>query len=164
MMVEVSTAPPPVKSTPTDRDQVLGGDYGRVAAWLSKRVEMALTEIDLTLPQFRVLGILAEGSNASTGLADRLAVRPPSVTALIDGLVARTLVERKHEEGDRRRISLRLTRAGEQILAEANRSLDAYIGSIAATLPPEDEALALRSLELWGQALSNFHQQRAQAR
>jgi hypothetical protein len=42
--------------------------------------------------------------------------------------------------------------------------LDAYIGSIAATLPPDDEAAALQSLELWGQALSNFHQQRAQAR
>jgi long-chain acyl-CoA synthetase len=164
MMVEVSTAPPTVKSTRTDRDQVLSGAYGRVAAWLSKRVEVALSEVDLTVPQFRVLGILAEGSNASSGLADRLAVRPPSVTALIDGLVARNLVERKHEEGDRRRISLRLTPAGEQILAEANRMLDAYIGSIAATLPPEDEAVALHSLELWGQALSNFHQLRVQAR
>jgi DNA-binding MarR family transcriptional regulator len=77
--------------------------------------------------------------------------------------VARNLVERKHDEGDRRRISLRLTPEGEQILAQANRTLDAYIGSIAATLPPEDEAVALRSLELWGQALTNFHQQRAQA-
>jgi long-chain acyl-CoA synthetase len=164
MMVEVSTALPTVNSTRTDPDQVLSGSYGRVAAWLSKRVEVALSEVDLTLPQFRVLGILAEGSNASSGLADRLAVRPPSVTALADGLVARNLVERKHEEGDRRRISLRLTPEGEQILAEANRTLDAYISSIAATLPPEDEAAALRSLDLWGQALSNFHQQRAQAR
>jgi long-chain acyl-CoA synthetase len=163
MMVEVSTALPTVNSTRTDRDQAVSGSYGRVAAWLSKRVEVALNEVDLTLPQFRVLGILAEGSNASSGLAHRLAVRPPSVTALIDGLVARNLVERKHEEGDRRRISLLLTRGGEQILAEANRTLDAYIGSIAATLPPEDEAVALRSLELWGQALSNFRQLRTQA-
>jgi long-chain acyl-CoA synthetase len=163
MMVEVSTALPTVNSTRTDPDQVLSGSYGRVAAWLSKRVEVALSEVDLTLPQFRVLGILAEGSHASTGLADRLAVRPPSVTALIDGLVARNLVERKHEEGDRRRISRRLTPEGEQILAQANQTLDAYIGSIAATLPPEDEAVALRSLELWGQALSNFNQQRVQA-
>jgi long-chain acyl-CoA synthetase len=132
-----------------------------VAAWLSKRIEVALTQVDLTLPQYRVLGVLAEGSNAATGLADRLAVRPPSVTALIDGLVARGLVERKHEEGgDRRRIALRLTPEGVRIVAEADHMLDAYIASIAATLPDKDEAAAIRSLELWGQALSNFHQQR----
>jgi long-chain acyl-CoA synthetase len=164
MMVEMSVSPPIVTSTRTAtlarRDGPTPGAYGRVAAWLSKRVEVALTQVDLTLPQYRVLGILAEGSNAASGLAGRLAVRPPSVTALIDGLVARDLVERKQEEGDRRRIALCLTPAGVRIVAEADLMLDAYITSIAATLPGEDEAVALGSLELWGHALSNFHQQR----
>jgi long-chain acyl-CoA synthetase len=163
MMVEMSVSPPTVTSTRATRTPRRGsapGAYGRVAAWLSKRVEVALTQVDLTLPQYRVLGILAEGSNAASGLAGRLAVRPPSVTALIDGLVARDLVERKQEEGDRRRIALCLTPAGVRIVAEADLMLDAYITSIAATLPSEDEAAALGSLELWGHALSNFHQQR----
>jgi long-chain acyl-CoA synthetase len=163
MMVEVSVAPTTVTSAPTEREQPAAGAYGRVAAWLSKRVEVALTQVDITLPQYRVLGILAEGSNAASALADRLAVRPPSVTALIDGLVARDLVERRHDEGDRRRIALRLTAEGSRIVAAADQMLDAYIGSIAATLPGEEEALALHSLELWGQALSKFHQQRTQA-
>jgi long-chain acyl-CoA synthetase len=136
------------------------GTYGRVTAWLSKRVEFALSEMDLTLPQYRVLGILAEGSAAASGLADRLAVRPSSVTAIIDGLVARGLVDRKHEEGDRRRIALRLTKEGVRAVAEADRSVDEYLASIAAHLPGGDEAMVLRSLELWGQALANFHQVR----
>jgi len=42
--------------------------------------------MDLTLPQYRVLGILAEGSAAASGLAGRLAVRPSSVTAIIDNV------------------------------------------------------------------------------
>lgn len=88
------------------------GTYGRVTAWLSKRVEFALAQMDLTLPQYRVLGILAEGSAAASGLAGRLAVRPSSVTAIIDGLLTKGLVDRRHEEGDRRRIALRLTDAG----------------------------------------------------
>jgi long-chain acyl-CoA synthetase len=139
------------------------GTYGRVTAWLSKRVEFALAQMDLTLPQYRVLGILAEGSAAASGLAGRLAVRPSSVTAIIDGLLARGLVDRKHEEGDRRRIALRLTDEGARIVAEADGAVDDYLASIAAHLPDEDGVMVLRSLELWGQALANFHQTRSTA-
>jgi long-chain acyl-CoA synthetase len=136
------------------------GTYGRVAAWLSKRVEVALSEMDLTLPQYRVLGILAEGSAAASGLADRASVRRPSITAIIDGLVARGLVERTHDDIDRRRIDLNLTPEGTNVIAEADHKVDEYLASIATCLPGKDEAMALRSLELWGQALANFHQVR----
>lgn len=168
MMVEVSvTTPPstdaaPGRKTPADQaaepaagapPRVLGS-YGRVAAWLSKRVEVALGTVDLTLPQFRVLGILAEGSSAASGLADRLAVRRPSITALIDGLVARGLVDRRQEEDDRRKVALRLTKDGERILEEADRAVDEYIASLAGFLPAKEEAMALRSLELWGRAMA----------
>ena len=86
MMVEVSVTSPPRPTRPRREERrpprleatapppVLG-TYGRVAAWLSKRVEVALAQVELTLPQYRVLGILAEGSAAASGLADRLAVR-----------------------------------------------------------------------------------------
>jgi len=132
----------------------LPGTYGRVAAWLSKRVEVALAEVDLTLPQYRVLSILAEGSAAASGLAERLAVRRPSITALIDGLETRGLVDRRQEDADRRRVALRLTDAGARIVADADRTVDRYLASIAGHLPDKDEAMALRSLELWGQALA----------
>jgi DNA-binding MarR family transcriptional regulator len=132
----------------------LPGTYGRVAAWLSKRVEVALAEVDLTLPQYRVLSILAEGSAAASGLAERLAVRRPSITALIDGLEARGFVDRRQEDTDRRRVALRLTDAGARIIAEADHTVDRYLASIAGHLPDKDEAMALRSLELWGQALA----------
>ena len=154
MMVEVSVTTRP--STPSgakpDVRPVLG-TYGRVAAWLSKRVEVALGTVDLTVPQFRVLGILAEGSSAASGLADRLAVRRPSITALVDGLVARGLVDRRQEDADRRRVALRLTDAGARIVADADRTVDRYLASIAGHLPDKDEAMALRSLELWGRAM-----------
>ena len=158
MMVEVSALPSTALPPAAPSSGTSSGTYGRVTAWLSKRVEVALGLLDLTLPQYRVLGILAEGSAASSGLAERLAVRPPSITAVIDGLVARGLVERKQEDSDRRRIALRLTDEGTRTIAEANRSVDEYLASIAACLPSrEDEALALRALELWGRALSAFH-------
>jgi long-chain acyl-CoA synthetase len=141
----------------------LPGTYGRVAAWLSKRVEVALAEVDLTLPQYRVLSILAEGSAAASGLADRLAVRRPSITALIDGLEARGLVDRRHDDADRRRVALRLTDAGARTVAEADRTVDRYLSAIAGHLCDKDEAMALRSLELWGEALAEDRQARLAA-
>jgi long-chain acyl-CoA synthetase len=165
MMVEVSVTSPPSKAATTTSKAATTaskarptspvlGTYGRVAAWLAKRVEVALTDVDLTLPQFRILGILAEGSSAASGLADRLAVRRPSVTAVVDGLVARGLVDRRQEDSDRRRVSLRLTNDGVRVLAEADRAVDAYLESIASHLPGKEEATALRSLELWGRAMA----------
>jgi long-chain acyl-CoA synthetase len=120
--------------------------------------------MDLTLPQYRVLGLLAEGSAAASGLADRLAVRPSSVTAIIDGLVAKGLVDRRHEEGDRRRIALRLTEEGARTVARADLTVDEYLASIASHLPDGDETMVLHSLQLWGQALANYHQARNEAR
>ncbi len=163
MMVEVSSTPSTVTPARPLRDAPSVGTYGRVAAWLSKRVEVALAQMDLTLPQYRVMGILAEGSAAASGLADRLTVRPPSITAIIDGLVARGLVDRKHEDSDRRRIAVRLTAEGERIVAEADRAVDEYLATIATCLPSKDEVMVLRSLELWGEALTSFHQARKAA-
>ncbi|HEY5384711.1 MAG TPA: MarR family transcriptional regulator [Acidimicrobiales bacterium] len=137
-----TTAAPPVLGT-----------YGRVAAWLSKRVEVALAQVELTLPQYRVLGILAEGSAAASGLADRLAVRRPSITALIDGLVARGLVDRRQEDTDRRRVELRLTPEGVSTLARADVAVDEYLIAIAGHLPDKEETMALHSLELWARAM-----------
>jgi long-chain acyl-CoA synthetase len=156
MMVEVSVTTRPSASGPTPAPDVrpVLGSYGRVAAWLSKRVEVALGTVDLTLPQFRVLGILAEGSSAASGLADRLAVRRPSITAIVDGLVARGLVDRRQEDSDRRRVTLRLTKDGERILGAADRAVDEYLVAIAGYLPTKDETMALRSLELWGRAMA----------
>jgi long-chain acyl-CoA synthetase len=164
MMVEVSAAPLTVTTPRPSGERPSTGTYGRVTAWLSKRVEFVLSEMDLTLPQYRVLGILAEGSAAASGLAGRLAVRPSSITAIIDGLVARGLVDRRHEEDDRRRIALRLTDEGARMVAAADISVDEYMASIAACLPVREEAMVLRSLELWGQALANFHQVRTESR
>jgi len=38
---------------------------GRTVAWLAKQVEIALTDVDLSLSQYRILGVLVEGSAVS---------------------------------------------------------------------------------------------------
>lgn len=127
---------------------------GRTAAWLAKQVELGLSEVDLSLPQYRILWLLDSGPSGSSSLAERLAVRPPSVTSVVDGLVARGLVERSHPEGDRRQVSHVLTEAGRSALGGADRAVDHRLADIAGCL--EDPACgrqALQALDLWQEAM-----------
>ena len=127
---------------------------GRTAAWLAKRVEIGLGSVDLTLPQYRVLGMLDTSSALSSDLAERLAVRPPTVTSVIDGLVARGLVERRTVEGDRRRVDHVITDHGRQVLDAADDAVNGQLQEIASCLGNKtDTDRAFDGLAMWRRAL-----------
>lgn len=131
---------------------------GRTAAWLSKQVEIALAGVELSLPQYRVLGLLDESSAVSSDLAERLDVRPPTVTAVVDGLVARGLVERRPVAGDRRCVSHALTAAGRRLLVVGDAAVFDRFAEIAGALDGDDErVLAFDGLEAWRRALLARH-------
>lgn len=96
---------------------------GHTLARLARQVEVAVATVELTLAQYRVLAILGDGCEAASALADKLAVSRPSITGVVDGLVARGLVRRDHTSGDRRRIDVGLTDAGRRILADADAAV-----------------------------------------
>jgi len=127
---------------------------GRTAAWLAKQVEIGLGAVDLSLPQYRVLSMLEGTSALSSDLAERLAVRPPTVTAVVDGLVTRGLVERRTVEGDRRRVDHVLTRHGRQVLDAADTAVNIRLCEIAGHLhSPAETDRAFEGLTLWRRAM-----------
>lgn len=138
-------------------DEVLLGPLGagRTVARLARQVELALAGLELSLAQFRILALLAAGAEVSSSLAANLAVSAPSITTVVDGLVARHLVDRRHGGGeDRRRVAVTLTPAGAEILERAEVAVAARLGSIVALLG-DDELVrqAEKGLELWREAL-----------
>lgn len=124
-------------------------------ARLARQVELAAATVDLTLSQYRALALLGEGREAASALADKLAVSRPSVTGVIDGLVARKLVTRAHEEGDRRRIRLDLTAAGRRVLEAADEEIEYRLRDIAA-YRPDGAARPFEGLEPWREALDRY--------
>ncbi|HUQ40356.1 MAG TPA: MarR family transcriptional regulator [Acidimicrobiales bacterium] len=88
----------------------------RVLARLTRFVERACQESQLSLPQYRLLLFVAGASQRAGELASRAAVSRPTLTSLIDGLEKEGLVERLRVSGDRRGINLRLTDAGKNAL------------------------------------------------
>jgi len=134
---------------------------GRTAAWLAKQVEIGLGNVDLSLPQYRILGLLDESPAVSSHLAERLAVRPPTITAVVDGLVTKGLVERRTVEGDRRRVDHVLTTAGHRVLDAADAAIDARLHEITDALDdPAAAEEAFCGLAGWRTALVAYRRSR----
>jgi long-chain acyl-CoA synthetase len=134
---------------------------GWTATRLARQVELALATIDLSTAQYRMLLQLAQGDEASTELARKLAVSAPSVTAVVDGFVGRGAIERTHSEEDRRRVSLALTPIGRAILDQAEAVVSARLEGIADELESEASIrAALGALDLWAEALEKSRARR----
>ncbi len=136
----------------------LGGEHrlsiARITAWLGRQAELALAESDLSLPQYRVLSLLADGIALPSSMADSLDVRRPSITAVVDGLVARGFVVREHDAEDRRKVTHSITKEGRRLLHAADHAVEDRLSAIAGTLADEDlVAGAIDGLARWGPAL-----------
>jgi long-chain acyl-CoA synthetase len=143
-------------------EEQLGMSGGRVVARLVRHLEAALDPLELSLPQYRLLGFLAEGETPSSKLATSMAVSPPSVTAVVDGLVARGLVERRSDATDRRRFPLVLTDTGRDLLARANRAAGDRLGEILGHLDDRRATAARASLAHWQTGLDRHREAKRQ--
>lgn len=130
----------------------------RTAARLARQVEQAIAGCDMTLPQYRVLALLSEGSAAASALARRLAVSRPSITALVDGLVARDMIQRGSDPADRRRVTHVITDKGRAALQDADAAAAARLEEVAGFLAPEDVDLARDGLLVWQRALDAYRE------
>jgi long-chain acyl-CoA synthetase len=119
---------------------------GRLLAWLARHIEHVLAGLDLTLAQYRLLTLLEQSPEVASALADKLTVKRPSITAVVDGLVARGLVERGSAEGDRRRVTHELTDKGRQTLQEADEAVERSLAVIFTELDPRGARHAIKGL------------------
>ncbi len=94
-------------------------DAVRGVVRVARMLEHSSTE--LTLPQYRLLVMVACGDQRASKLAGRLALSKPTVTAVVDGLVERGMLLRSEVAGDRRAVDLNLTEAGRAALGRNRR-------------------------------------------
>lgn len=78
-------------------------------------------ERGLTMPQLRLMHVLLRHGGQPVGhLAERLDVRPATVTGLTDRLFRNGLISRHPDPTDRRVVRIELTPDGERVLREVN--------------------------------------------
>lgn len=107
---------------------------------------------DLSIPQFRALIFLNRQPGASLSeLAEYLGLTSATSCRMIDDLVERGLVSRAASTVDRRRVALRTTARGDEMLSAARQGTLQQLARLLEPLPPDERTritLAVQQLRL----------------
>lgn len=129
----------------------LGLLVGRVGHRMSREVERALGAGGPTLEQWRVLDLLADGTgHPMTEIATHAMVPPPTLTKIVDRLIEWTLVYRRPDETDRRRILVFLSERGREEHAALAPRVTVAEAEFVADLDESDVAHLMRLLRRLG--------------
>lgn len=104
-------------------------------ARLARFLERACT--DLTLAQYRVLALVADGERHASRVANALALGKPTVSASVETLAERGLLTRAPAGDDRRATELTVTPAGRRVLHTTEAAMRARLAEL---LTPDDAA------------------------
>jgi DNA-binding MarR family transcriptional regulator len=91
-----------------------------------------------------------------TDLGNRLLIRPPSVTGVVDRLERAGLVERTGSPSDQRSKLVALTAAGRQLVRRAIAVHEKQVESVLAGLEPNEQAALNHYLVRLGQHLERL--------
>jgi long-chain acyl-CoA synthetase len=134
-----------------DPAAALDPDVARTLAITARLLERALD--DMSLPQFRILLLVAVAPERANRLASQAAISRPSLTGVLDGLVSRGWVRRREVDGDRRGVSLEVTPPGRRALLRAQRAVATRVDELLEHLEPHRREAALDGLSALGDAV-----------
>jgi DNA-binding MarR family transcriptional regulator len=119
----------------------------------ARSVRAVLNDLDeperITLAQLRALQAIAKigtPGTLNTSLARQIGVAAPSMTAMIDGLVDRGLVDRSIDPNNRRQVIILLTDDGKARLSALEQAITDRISEALAVLSGEQKELLLTAL------------------
>jgi DNA-binding MarR family transcriptional regulator len=134
-----------------EKQSEVGRQARGMAEWLAlyqahnaifKSTELALVPHNLSLPQLQLLSVLRQnGGLLTTGEIARAMVKASqTITGLVDRLEVQGLLERHFDRSDRRKVWVRMTKKGEQKLAEARPVATSLAEELFAVLTDQELA------------------------
>lgn len=124
-------APRP-KSPPTATD-ARAARAVRSIVCLSRAFEQACRGTDLSLPQYRLLLFLRHGPKRAGELAAEVAIKRPTLTALVAGLEKESRLRRVADETDGRGVRIEITSAGTAALERTEATLVEVVEKLCTT-------------------------------
>ena len=121
----------------------------RTLAYASRGLERAAAP--LSLPQYRILALVAGAPERASRLAQRVDVTKAALTGVIDALEARGFIERAVVDGDRRGVTLVLTATGTEALAAADEAMTRWLAGVLDLA--DDPGRVTAALAVLGDAL-----------
>jgi DNA-binding MarR family transcriptional regulator len=133
--------------------EVVASDLRPIVLRLARGLRKETEQVGITARQATLLWLIKRSPGLSLAeLAAEEDISPPALSGHVDRLEAAGLVERARSETDRRRVGLRLTDTGEQLLRSVRARRTTWLAARTRSLDPEElEAIeaalpALRSL------------------
>lgn len=149
-----STTPPPsaeplAAAADTPDALAVANRLRPVLLRLNRSLRGEAHELGVTSTQASLLGAINRTPGIGPGqLALSEHMRAPTLVAHVDKLAAAGLVERTRDDPrDRRRVGLRLTARGQQVLLTLRERRTAWLATRLATLSPEDLAIVEAAIE-----------------
>ncbi len=117
----------------------------------------------LSTSQMQILSLIEERGETEVSMSEmarELAVTMPSVTGLVDQLISRGLVSRRHDDEDRRRVLVSLTDAGRKALADVWEAIVALVARLLEGIPEEErESLVIAAEQVHALSLEIRHEE-----
>jgi DNA-binding MarR family transcriptional regulator len=127
-------------------DEALAG-YKKMHRALLTSTASRWRDLDISMQQVRALFVLRDEQEASVGrIAELFDMGLPGASLLADRLVRSGFVERRADPDDRRRVLLRLTRAGDRIVGDLREGSHSQLRRWMGSLSPDDLAALSRGL------------------
>jgi DNA-binding MarR family transcriptional regulator len=102
---------------------------------------------DVTLPQFRLLIVLAaHGPQGVSSLAEFLAVNASTATRMCDRLIRKGLVRRRTSPSDRREVRLALSEKGRELVDHATKRRRVELSHLLESVPIDEQRHLIRAL------------------
>jgi DNA-binding MarR family transcriptional regulator len=129
-------------------DRSLGFLLADCSRLLRRDFDRRVRDLGMTQAQWRALGRLSreEGINQTT-LAERLEIKPITLTRLIDRMEAAGWVRREADTSDRRAIRLFLTPRSKPILDELQKRADSTLAAVTVGIPVTARRQLIATLE-----------------
>lgn len=155
MLAYVNSVPPappnPVEldSSAPDSASLIAGQSEIVDAVLAaNRVFVAVAanaladlEPEVTLPQFRALVLIDMHATMTVAhLAEALGVVPSTATRMCDRLIAKKLLDRSTDSGNRRQVALSLRPEGHALIEQSTEKRSREIGALLSSIPADQQA------------------------
>jgi DNA-binding MarR family transcriptional regulator len=136
---------PPSNAVPAPKGPLPPGEASlaveavRALARASRLLERASGELNLA--HYRVLSAIASGDQRASRIAARLALGKPTVSATVEALCHRGLLDRARGDGDQRVAVLRITPEGTAVLDRVEAAMTERITELGERTPDGEQLL-----------------------
>lgn len=120
----------------------------RMCAQMRPESDEEWSDLELTMPQFRAICLLGQGSERMGNIAGHLNTSMSSATSMIDRLVDKGLVARAPDASDRRVVTCQLTTRGREEMDRFMRLNQLRLTRMAGRLTVEELQTVVDAMEI----------------